>query len=308
MSLKDKRLKHMEKWEGKIPTTTSAPAPPDVSLGQTTSRRAKRSKTNAAKEAPSKSVNIGRALKLSLEYLMDTNGATYTYDELVNKALTLKKPDEESTIYDSDESNQQAILDELKKVLLTDVTARGDFLVKLKENSRIDVSGQDDNLTFTYKSTYKIRDPQSIINLLRETQPAGVDSKELKDGYKGVEDDLTKLKNEGRVYFLKNKEQKSDVLFYKDPALVIEIDAKLKAAWGETKRNMPPIADLEEKMRQANIKPIDTVEWLSDAAAQKRRLALEEENRGKKKARKQRKITRVTNEHMVDTIDFNEPN
>jgi hypothetical protein len=309
MSLKDKRLKHMEKWEGKMPAPSGSSKKEDAgdALGQT-STRVRKSKSSSSTPIL-KPQNVGKMLRLIVDCLKEQNGATIAFDDLIEKALAVKKEGDEPDI-DMDDSNQQNLLNEMKKALYEDEKTRSQVISKLKENPKIDVGASQDKPTFTYKSTYQLSNAQDIINLLKSVTPEGVDCKELKDSYKTIDEDIAKLKEEGRVYFMKNKEMKSDILFYKDPMMVMDIDQELRAMFRATVKKLPDaqhMPDFDTVMKANDLKPMETIVWATDKTALERKALEEEEKKGKQK-RKSRKIKNVTNAHMLDTINFNGEN
>ncbi|KAL0487870.1 general transcription factor IIE subunit 2 [Acrasis kona] len=304
-SLKDKRLNHLAKWDN-APQTARPAKPVEidmVSLAQTTKRGGvKRPRPSSGSTAPAKSVPLAKVMKLIIEYLKDINGQKLTLEDLIDKAVTLRKenPDEK---FDSDDEAAQANLDETRNAIHADEKIREQLFKKLKENLKIEFSVDPDTQqkSFAYKSTYQLRDTGDIIRLLENQYPEGVDQNELKESYKGIDQDMEKLKVEERVYYLKNKEQKADMLFYKDPTLVLEVDGRLKGLWKTTKQKLPDqqhIGEFNELMKVAGLTPVETIEWVFESAEQKKIEALEEENRSKKKTKRTRRIKKLTNEHI----------
>jgi len=157
-----------------------------------------------------------------------------------------------------------------------------ELLNTLQNHERLEVV----NAMWTYKAKHQVRNKNELFKLLMR-YPEGILAKEVKDAYKGVEEDVKILQEEKQIFVIGNADDGTqDVIFPCDPKLRVEVDNDIQQLWKDAWVD-PDHVDAE--LKKAGIKP--------SARKEKRVYDLTQ-----KKERKKRKGgNRVsTNTHMLE--------
>jgi len=142
------------------------------------------------------------------------------------------------------EDGRAMTADDIKTKCGIDIRADGELLAALQNSEKLELV----NGFWTYKATHKAANKAELAKLMLK-YPEGLKVLEVKDSYKGVADDLTALKQEGRIYVIQNLDNPDqDVIFPCDEKLRLSVDEDVVQLWAEC--NVSP-DDMEEKLKTA---------------------------------------------------------
>mmetsp|Transcript_8566 Transcript_8566/g.15479 ORF Transcript_8566/g.15479 Transcript_8566/m.15479 type:complete len:268 (-) Transcript_8566:192-995(-) len=171
--------------------------------------------------------------------------------------------------------------DDIKAKCGIDIYSDSGLMAALQNHDRLELV----NGFWSYKAKHKAQNKDELAKLMLR-YPEGLRVLELKDSYKGVMEDLTTLKQDGRVYIIQNLDDPSqDVIFPCDPKLILTVDEDVVQLWNECQVDPD---DMEAEMKKAGVK----------ASVRKERQAIDLKG-AKEKKRKKSKQRVFTNAHMV---------
>ena len=160
-----------------------------------------------------------------------------------------------------------------------------DFWIKNKQPK---ISYDTQSNTFRFRPFHDIASADDLIKFL-QTQPTanGLQVKDLKEGWPGVEDAIDQLEREHKVLVQKNKKDGRPRLVWADnPKLYAPLDPEFKAMW--LRITLPSPEDTIKELAKIGYKPAGTVKDTRKLAAPTG-------------VKKKKKIggTKVTNTHMT---------
>lgn len=256
-----------------------------------------RDSSGAARRMSKKEENmvIGLNQKKLVDHLRDTR-ITLTTDEL-------------HTMLESDEFLGDEYEDNVRRSLVDRL------MVQLQQNPKVMYNrlGAQGKGTYSYKAKYDIRNIGDMRKLLivEENRLSGLDRDELKDSYSGAEHDLEAMLRDGEIYIIPSKERKKgENVFYAEPQYRITLDTRLRDMWhGDMKQVVHDLIkrgheELEEEMRRCGLKPLQTIEWATDAERKRKLLEEEAGEDGTKKRRRKNTRFKITNVHLGDQYDL----
>jgi transcription initiation factor TFIIE subunit beta len=153
-----------------------------------------------------------------------------------------------------------------------DIMASPELFEAVKKNDRILYNEQ--NQTFEFKPTYKIRTREDLLDLLRRNRGVmGMEVKELKQSYTRVTEIIDELDKERLILCIRNKDGTPKVVYYFDQTYQISISDEFKRYWDDVK--LPMDMDLEPELRKGGLKPMQVelkkVKSANDSKSKKKR-------------------------------------
>ncbi|KAL9001332.1 MAG: hypothetical protein Q9169_000223 [Polycauliona sp. 2 TL-2023] len=196
----------------------------------------------------------------------------------------LKKRDEPQTFgaileYLSMQTREESYKNALEKILI-----RHD-----KVNYQPKREGQP--ALFSFRPAHNIRSAESLVRYLQAQHTAqGLNVKDLRDGWPGAEDTISRLESEGKLLVTRNKKDNhARMVWPNDPSLNFEIDDEFKAIWHKVK--LPDPSTLADELEKEGLTP-----------ANKHRLTKKPVKAQEKPKRKARAGGKTTNIHMKGVL------
>ena len=114
--------------------------------------------------------------------------------------------------------------------------------------------------------------------------------RELREGWPGVDDAVTKLEGEGKLLVTRNKkDNQAKMIWQNDPSLEYRIDDEFQAIWNRIK--LPEPEALADELEKENLTP-----------ANKSRGLVVKQQKQQKQKRKPRRGGKTTNTHMMGVL------
>ncbi|KAL9654257.1 hypothetical protein ABK040_010289 [Willaertia magna] len=234
-----------------------------------------------------------------IEYLQENSEKKFTFTELLN---ILPVNSEQKLITTLDEKTQKNLFKKLKDNPKVDLQ----ITIKLTGNNI------DPNAIICFKAIHQsVKKKEDIVNLLKHPEYliSGIPEKELTESYKTIIDDIKDLINNKYLLSIYNEEKKSNILYYNDLQICLEIDNKLKELWKDNKiknnaLKMPQRADdIEEYLTKAKLAKTETIIWPEDEYRRKKEAEREENAKNiKQKRTRKMNINKMTNRHLKDQL------
>lgn len=146
-------------------------------------------------------------------------------------------------VVDHLESTRQALTaEQLREAVQHDIEGNTDLYNQLQNNPKIRINPEG---KYEYKPEHELRNMHEVLALISR-HPKGLLLKRVKDAYKGVGDDVKKLKEDKKVWCIHNTQEKDDVLFPQDPKPLISLNQDLVDFWHSTQVPEDPARVIEE--------------------------------------------------------------
>lgn len=251
-----------------VAATKSSPslAPPSTSKKQELKRK-RTDQSNAVYSQPANTgtgKNIMTQITYAIEHLK-TKGKPQTFKELLSY-LSLQQGD----------NKHKRIIEKI-----------------LRSHDRVDYEDKGDGRegTYSYRPFHNIRSGKLLLGFLQSQPTAqGLDVRELRDGWPGVEEAIDKLEAEGKLLVTRNKKDNhAKMVWPDDPSLAVHIDDEFQAIWHKIK--LPEATALADELEKANLTPANEIR---DVRVKPKAL--------EKKTKKPRKSGKITNKHMPADI------
>lgn len=144
---------------------------------------------------------------------------------------------------------------------------------------------------FSFRPVHNIRSTESLLRYLQAQHTAqGLNVKELRDGWPGAEDAISKLESEGKLLVTRNKKDNhARMVWPNDPSLNFELDDEFKAIWHKIK--LPEPGALADELEKEGLTP-----------ANKHRPTKKPVKPQEKPKRKARAGGKTTNVHMAGVL------
>lgn len=230
----------------------------------------KRKQTDQSNAVYSQPANTGAGRNIMTQI-------TYAIEHLKTKGIPLRFKELLSYLSLQNENNEH------KRIIET----------ILRSHDRVDYEGTGDGRegTYRFRPFYNICSGKQLLGILQSQPTAqGLDVRELRDGWPGVEDAVDKLEAEGKLLVTRNKKDNhARMVWPDDPSLALHIDDEFQAIWQKIK--LPEAAALADELEKANLTPAN-----KSRGVRVIRKALE------KKTKQPRKGGKVTNRHMPADI------
>lgn len=179
--------------------------------------------------------------------------------------------------------------EEILRATNVDIERSPDILHSLTgEKSKV-IREKDDK--WRWASKYQVRDFSQLIALLARSTD-GICEKDLYDSYKGVKDDLKKLKKKCAVYEIKSGSR--ILLFPHDPRLDVQVSDDLKEQYN--RMSLPDAIEVHRYLVEKGLKDTEDATGVKIAQPVTRKRPSKRGDR----ARRAKKI-KLTNTHMENT-------
>ncbi|KAL3150968.1 hypothetical protein ABBQ32_000711 [Trebouxia sp. C0010 RCD-2024] len=176
--------------------------------------------------------------------------------------------------------------EQLREATQHDVTGNEELYKQVRSNPKIHLTADG---KYEYKPEHELRNADELLTLLLR-HPQGMLAGQIKDAYKGILDDVKKLKDDGKVWCIFNAERKEEVFFPRDSKPQVAISQDLVDFWHNIKVPEDPAVVIEE-LQKAKL----------PAAARKvarKRVTLPPKER--KRGRRTVNMATATNQHMPE--------
>ncbi|KAI8902097.1 hypothetical protein BC833DRAFT_617066 [Globomyces pollinis-pini] len=155
------------------------------------------------------------------------------------------------------------------------------------------------NQTFQFEPTYNIRTKEDLLSLLKRNRGiSGMEVKDLRESYTGVDALIEELVAVGAVLVVRNHRDNSlKLVYYNDTTYNVSISDEYKHYWHDI--FFPTTLDLPAELRKVGLKPMQVEETKTKIIS------------GKTKKAKRKTRVKMTNVHLegVDlTKDYNPTN
>lgn len=183
--------------------------------------------------------------------------------------------------------------EEILQLTGVDIEANGEILHSLTDSaSRV---SQEKDGSWRWNSAFYLRSFNDLLALICRT-PDGIVEKKLLDSYKGVAEDIKKLKSRGAVYEIKSGSRV--VLYPRDTRLEIEVGDDVKEKYKTVR--LPDAIDIDRELVAKGLKDSDgTGGGISVPPPIARK-------RPKRQAQRKARRIKLTNTHMANSgIDLN---
>lgn len=190
-------------------------------------------------------------------------------------------------VVDHLESSRKALTaEELKEAVQHDVVGNKELYDVLSNNFKIRINPDG---RYEYKPSHELQNVDEVLTLVSK-HPHGVMAGQIKDAYKGVSEDVKRLKEEGKVWCIHNASEKDDVLFPKDATPLITLSQDLVDFWHATKVPEDP-AQVIEELQKAKLPA-------APRKVARKRVALPPKE--SKKRKRAVNLATATNQHMPE--------
>jgi transcription initiation factor TFIIE subunit beta len=180
------------------------------------------------------------------------------------------------------EVEKPAQADEIHASTGHDIKGNPNMMEALQSNPKIHY----EDGWFSFKPLYPVKNLHELLELINNN-PNGIDVADLKDSYKTVEQDIKKLLEQREIISIRNDDAKTDIVYPNDPRYRIAVSDEHKMIWRSIK--IPDEVELEREMKAAGL---TVVEEVADKKPIKRQSS-------KQKKERKRKITKITNTHIL---------
>lgn len=182
--------------------------------------------------------------------------------------------------------------EEVLKETGVDIESSPEILLSLTgEASRV-VREKDGR--WRWKSAFYLRNFNGLLTLLARS-PDGILEKHLLDSYKGVREDIKKLKNRGAVYEIKSGSRV--ILFPRDSRLELDVAADVKEKYGSVR--LPDAIEIHRYLVESGLKETEDVAGATVVSIVTRK-------RPKRQTLRRSRKIKLTNTHMANSgIDLN---
>ncbi len=174
-----------------------------------------------------------------------------------------------------------------------DIEANAEILHSLTDSASKVIQEKDGS--WRWSSAFYLRSFNDLLALIFRT-PDGIVEKKLLDSYKGVAEDIKKLKARGVVYEIKSGSR--IVLYPRDMRLEIKVDGDVKEKYKSVR--LPDAIDIERELVKQGLKDADGADGALGVAPPVTR------KRPKRQAQRKARRIKLTNTHMANSgIDLN---
>ncbi|OJJ49127.1 hypothetical protein ASPZODRAFT_129530 [Penicilliopsis zonata CBS 506.65] len=203
----------------------------------------------------------------------------FAVEHMKGKATPLKFSEILSYLSLRDKAHDQAYVQALRKIL------------QAHEKVRYDPSGANGEGTFRFRPPYDIYDSEQLLKHLQsQSTAAGMNVRDLREGWAGVEETINELEKEGKLLVTRNKkDDHAKMVWANDPSLQQRFDDEFKQIWEKIK--IPDSQTVKEELEKAGITPTNKNKVV------KARPKVEH-----KKVKKPRRSGKTTNTHMMGVL------
>lgn len=203
----------------------------------------------------------------------------FAIEHMKTKGVPLKFSDIVSYLSLQHRAHDQGYLHALRSIL------------QVHEKVEYDPKGANGEGTFSFRPPHNIRTAEQLLQKL-QSQPtaAGMNVRELREGWPNVEETINRLEKEGKLLVTRNKkDDHAKMVWANDPSLMQHFDDEFRQIWEKIK--VPDQQTVTEELEKAGITPT------SKNKPVKVRPKVEQ-----KKVKKPRRSGKTTNTHMMGVL------
>ncbi|KAJ9299794.1 hypothetical protein DTO271G3_2678 [Paecilomyces variotii] len=203
----------------------------------------------------------------------------FAIEHMKAKGVPLKFSDIVSYLSLQHRANDQGYIHALRSIL------------QVHEKVQYDPKGANGEGTFSFRPPHNIRNAEQLLKKL-QSQPtaAGMNVRELREGWPNVEDTINQLEKEGKLLVTRNKkDDHAKMVWANDPSLVQRFDDEFKQIWEKIK--VPDQQTVTEELEKAGITPTN-----------KNKVVKARPKFEMKKTKKPRRSGKTTNTHMMGIL------
>ena len=203
----------------------------------------------------------------------------FAIEHLKTKGVPLKFSDILSYLSLQNRAHDQGYVQALRSIL------------QVHEKVEYDAQGANGEGTFNFRPPHNIRSAEQLLQKLQaQTTAAGMNVRELREGWPSVEETINQLEKEHKLLVTRNKkDDHAKMIWADDPSLAQHFDDEFRQIWGKIR--VPDQLTVMEELEKAGITPT------SKNKVTKARPMVE-----KKKPRKPRRSGKTTNVHMMGVL------
>ncbi|KAJ5949412.1 hypothetical protein N7454_000996 [Penicillium verhagenii] len=164
-------------------------------------------------------------------------------------------------------------------------------ILKSHEKVEFDPNGANGEGTYSFRPPHNIRNSEQLLQQLQaQTTAAGMNVRELREGWPNVEEAINQLEKEGKLLVTRNKkDDHAKMIWANDPSLIERFDDEFKQIWDKIK--IPDAQAVKEELEKAGIIPTN-----------KNKVSKARPKMEAKKAKKPRRSGKTTNTHMTSIL------
>lgn len=203
----------------------------------------------------------------------------FAIEHMKTKSVPLRLSDIISYLSLQNRPNEQAYVLALARIL------------KSHEKVEYDPSGANGEGTYSFRPPHNIRNSEQLLQQLQaQTTAAGMNVRELREGWPNVEEAINQLEKEGKLLVTRNKkDDHAKMIWANDPSLIEHFDDEFKVIWEKIK--IPDAQAVKEELDKAGITPTN-----------KNKVTKPRPKMESKKVKKPRRSGKTTNTHMQSIL------
>ena len=203
----------------------------------------------------------------------------FAIEHMKNKGVPLKFSDIVSYLSLQHRAHEQGYIQALRSIL------------QVHEKVEFDPRGANGEGTFAFRPPHNIRSAEQLLQKLQaQTTGAGMNVRELREGWPQVEETINKLEKEGKLLVTRNKkDDHAKMVWANDPTLIVHFDEEFRQIWDKIR--IPDQQTVKEELEKAGITPTS-----------KNKVVKAPPNVEQKKVKKPRRSGKTTNTHMMGIL------